>query len=147
MCMEGRRLDSEQIELLKQTRNQRRKVASLESRWDASPIRGGYQSPQISAMPKGNSVPSGLDGSKQANESEFQTLIDERDALYTLLEQAREIVNLLDYRLSIFAFHYYLEGLEMNEVAETIGRNVATCWRYAKRVENRDLVERREGDE
>lgn len=83
-------------------------------------------------MPRGGGIPCGLDGSREANEAELSRLREAEKALSALQAKAERIVGSLDWRLSVFARFYYIEALEVPEIAQRLERDDSTCWRYLR---------------
>ena len=127
-------LTEREREALRRARNQKKYVAQLSQRAQRLPLRGGYRSPALTGMPRGGSIPCGLDGSREENEAELARLAEAEASLTALQARAEKIVGGLDWRLSLFARFYYIEALEVPEIAERLERDSSTCWRYLRAI-------------
>ena len=125
-------LTQREREVLRRARNQKKYVAQLRQRAQRLPVRGGYRSPELTGMPRSGALPCGLDGSAQENEAELARLCEAEAALTALQARAEQIVGGLDWRLSVFARLYYVEALEVPEIAQRLERDDSTCWRYLR---------------
>ena len=122
-------LTAKERALLRRTRNQVKYVLVLRRRARCLPLNGGYRSPQLTGMPKGGGMPCGLDGSRERNEAELKELEDAEAALAELQGQALRVIDRLDWKLNVFARLYYLDGMDVPEIAERLEITQSSCWR------------------
>ena len=127
-------LEAYERALLRRTRSQKKYVMALERKAQRLPCRGDYRSPGFDGMPGGGGVPCGLDGSKERNDAELKRLEEAQDTLSALQIEAEKIIGGLDWRLSIFARLYFIEALEVQEIAAQIEKDDSTCWRYLRTI-------------
>lgn len=92
-------------------------------------------SPRMDGMPRGSSKYVGLDSRYIHLEKFEQRIVREEKILQQAQKEARSVIYSLPDALQDFCFWYYLEGLSMPEVAAWLDRDISTCWRYKKAIE------------
>lgn len=98
---------------------------------------GYYKSPQWTGMPGSRDV-HGLDGSARKNEAEHAALEQAREELKQMKEAAMRIICGLDWKMQDFCVAYFINGEDIDSVAEMIGRDRTTCWRKLKMLRGGD---------
>jgi hypothetical protein len=132
-------LTRDEFETLTICRNRARDVMRMERKVNAflPTANGYYKSPQWTGMPGGRDV-HGLDGSARKNEAEHRALERAREELAEMKESAMRIICRLDWKMQDFCVAYFVNGEDIDSVAESIGRDRTTCWRKLQRLRGGD---------
>ena len=133
------RLTQEELDTLYLCRNKAREVRRMERKVSAFlPTSAGmYKSPQWTGMPGARDV-HGLDGSARKNEADFERLEMLRGEWEMLKNAAARIILTLDEQMHDFCTAYFVNGEDMDSVADSIGRDRTTCWRKLQRLRGGD---------
>lgn len=129
-------LPAERVQMLIHTRKQHRAVERAYKCYQTEKAdRPILSSPRMDGMPRASLNTGGLERRYIHLEKYRQRLEREQKALQQAQEKARTILYSLPDSLQDFCYWYYLEGMNMPDVAKWMERDISTCWRYKKAIE------------
>ena len=126
-----------ELRTLEDARVQAGKLASIRARCSVIAPKGAYKSPSLTGMPRGNSEPCGLDGSRQECEKLLQELETE-ERRYAEIKKACERIlkkSSMKPELREFCRLYYLRRMSVEQAAESLGLTGRTGWNYKEKLE------------
>lgn len=126
-----------ELRTLEDARVQAGKLARIRARCSVIAPKGAYKSPSLTGMPRGNSEPCGLDGSRQECEKLLQELETE-ERRYAEVKKACERIlkkSTMKPELREFCRLYYLRRMSVEQAAESMGMAGRTGWNYKGKIE------------
>ena len=136
MRIKDLQLPDSSVQALRSARKQLQAVIRAQKRYRleqaARPL---VKSPYLDGMPRGSPSTSGLERRYIGLEAFQQRMEQEERRLKAAREEAQRVIYTLPDILQDFCWYYYIEGMDMQAVSMLIERDISTCWRYKRGIE------------
>ena len=136
MKIKDTHLPAASVQALMSSRNLHNAVARAYARCkQAREERPLVSSPRLDGMPRSSFKTSVIEKRYISLEKYEERIAEKEKALQQAQEEAKRVIYGLPDALQDFCFWYYIEGMSMPDVAAWIDRDISTCWRYKKVIE------------